>query len=129
MKRSKASESLAQACEHIARRGLNGKIGIETGSRCYQIPTLQEADAIITNLQDAPVYLWYDIGHAMMMERIGLYENGEALRKLKDKALGVHIHETAGLVDHWCPYTSRAGSPVLAGKGPVRDRVRDLLGL
>ena len=97
-------ESLAQACDYIVRKGLDVKIGIETRSRCYQIPTLQEADTIITNLQGAPVYLWYDIGHATMMERMGLYENGESLRRLKDKVLGVHIHETVGLVDHWCPY-------------------------
>lgn len=97
-------DSLAQVCEYIERKGLSVKIGIETRSRCYQIPTLEEAGTIIANLQGAPVYLWYDIGHATMMERMGLYENGESLRKLKDKVLGVHIHETVGLVDHWCPY-------------------------
>ncbi|MFS0724178.1 hypothetical protein [Paenibacillus sp. 1P07SE] len=40
----------------------------------------------------------------MMMERMGLYDNAAEIQKLKDKVLGVHIHETVGLVDHWCPY-------------------------
>ncbi|WP_020618376.1 sugar phosphate isomerase/epimerase family protein [Paenibacillus daejeonensis] len=97
-------DSLETVCDYIARKGLDIKIGIETRSRCYQIPTLQEADQIITGLNGAPVYIWYDIGHGMMMERMGLYDNAAEIQKLKDKVLGVHIHETVGLVDHWCPY-------------------------
>jgi len=97
-------DSLETVCDYIARKGLDIKIGIETRSRCYQIPTLQEADQIITGLQGAPVYLWYDIGHGMMMERMGLYDNAAEIQRMKDKVLGVHIHETVELVDHWCPY-------------------------
>ncbi|GBF76758.1 hypothetical protein PA598K_05245 [Paenibacillus sp. 598K] len=97
-------DSLEIVCDYIARKGLDIKIGIETRSRCYQIPTLQEADQIITGLQGAPVYLWYDIGHGMMMERMGLYDNAAEIQQMKDKVLGVHIHETVELVDHWCPY-------------------------
>lgn len=97
-------DSLETVCDYIARKGLDIKIGIETRSRCYQIPTLQEADQIITGLQGAPVYLWYDIGHGMMMERMGLYDNAAEIQQMKDKVLGVHIHETVELVDHWCPY-------------------------
>lgn len=97
-------DSLEIVCDYIARKGWDIKIGIETRSRCYQIPTLQEADQIITGLKGAPVYIWYDIGHGMMMERMGLYDNAAEIQKLKDKVLGVHIHETVGLVDHWCPY-------------------------
>ncbi len=100
----RVQESLEQVCDYMARRQLDIKIGIETRSRCYQIPTLQEADQIITALAGAPVYLWYDIGHGMLMERMGLYDNVNEIKALKDKVLGVHIHETVGLVDHWCPY-------------------------
>lgn len=98
------TESLEQACSYIARKGFSIAIGIETRSRCYQIPTLQEAERIMNDLQGAPVYLWYDIGHGMMMERMGLYHNAAEIRRLKHRVLGVHIHETVGLVDHWCPY-------------------------
>lgn len=96
--------SLEQACNYIERKGLSIAIGIETRSRCYQIPTLQEAEQIMNDLEGAPVYLWYDIGHGMMMERMGLYPNAAEIQRLKHRVLGVHIHETVGLVDHWCPY-------------------------
>ncbi|MBE1441011.1 sugar phosphate isomerase/epimerase family protein [Paenibacillus sp. OAS669] len=97
-------ESLEKASEHAAQRGWNVAIGIETRSRCYQMPTLMEAKTICDSLQGAPVYLWYDIGHATMMERMGLYDNAAELEQVKRYIYGVHIHETLELSDHWCPY-------------------------
>lgn len=97
-------DSLEEVCDYMAKKQYNIGIGIETRSRCYQIPTLEEAGTIIDNLPGAPVYLWYDIGHAMMMERMGLYDCASHLNKIKGKILGVHIHETVELSDHWCPY-------------------------
>jgi len=97
-------QSLEEVAEYIAHKQYDVGIGIETRSRCYQIPSLHEANQIITNLAGAPIYLWYDIGHAMMMERMGLYHCLDQMDKLKDKILGVHIHETVELSDHWCPY-------------------------
>jgi sugar phosphate isomerase/epimerase len=97
-------ESLEEVSEYIARKQYNVGIGLETRSRCYQIPTLLEANQMISKLKGAPVYLWYDIGHAMMMDRMGLYDNLQDLQLVKDKILGVHIHETIELSDHWCPY-------------------------
>lgn len=97
-------ESLEEACNVAVRKGWNVAIGIETRSRCYQMPTLQEAKRICDGLAGAPVYLWYDIGHAMMMDRMGLYENVKELQEVKRYIYGVHIHETLELSDHWCPY-------------------------
>lgn len=96
--------SLEEVCEQSVKRGYNVKFGIETRSRCNQMPTLAEARKIISELNGAPVGLWYDIGHGMMMGRMGLYDNvNEANAMIKD-IVGVHIHETIGLSDHWCPY-------------------------
>ncbi|MCZ8511070.1 sugar phosphate isomerase/epimerase [Paenibacillus filicis] len=97
-------DSLEQAAEHAAKKGWDVAIGIETRSRCYQMPTLMEAKAICDELRGAPVYLWYDIGHAMMMDRMGLYDNLAELEQVKRYIYGVHIHETLELSDHWCPY-------------------------
>lgn len=97
-------ESLEQVCEYSAKKGLNIAIGIETRSRCYQMPSLMEAKSICESLKGSPVYLWYDIGHAMMMDRMGLYDNLRELQEVKEYIYGVHIHETVELSDHWCPY-------------------------
>jgi sugar phosphate isomerase/epimerase len=97
-------QSLEQVCELIAKKGYNVALGIETRSRCYQMPTLQEAKTVIDRMKGAPVYLWYDIGHGMMMGRMGLYDNVNEVKAMKDYIIGVHIHETIELSDHWCPY-------------------------
>ncbi|WP_258296331.1 sugar phosphate isomerase/epimerase family protein [Paenibacillus peoriae] len=97
-------DSLEEVCDRIASKGYDVAIGIETRSRCYQMPTLQEAKTIIDRLKGAPVYLWYDIGHGMIMDQMGLYDNAKEANEMIDYILGVHIHETIGLSDHWCPY-------------------------
>ncbi|MFC0215528.1 sugar phosphate isomerase/epimerase family protein [Paenibacillus chartarius] len=123
-------DSLEQVSEVAARKGWNVMIGIETRSRCYQIPTLQEAKLICEGLRGGPVRLWYDIGHAMMMERMGLYSNGEELRELLPYLYGVHIHETLDLSDHWCPYVHSgredAFDPYLEAIGRAAVRVYEL---
>ncbi|MDF2961561.1 MAG: xylose isomerase, partial [Paenibacillus sp.] len=97
-------DSLEEVSEHAAKRGWSVAIGIETRARCYQMPTLMEAKTICENLKGGPVSLWYDIGHAMMMDRMGLYDNLKELEEVKRYIYGVHIHETLELSDHWCPY-------------------------
>jgi sugar phosphate isomerase/epimerase len=97
-------ESLEQVSEHIARKGYKIAVGIETRSRCYQMPTPKEAKQIIDELKGAPVYLWYDFGHAMMMDRMGLYDSVKDAHELKSYIYGIHIHETIGLSDHYCPF-------------------------
>lgn len=97
-------DSLDEVSDHAAKKGWAIALGIETRSRSYQMPTLMEAKTICDNLEGSPVRLWYDIGHAMMMDRMGLYDNLKELEEVKRYIYGVHIHETLGLSDHWCPY-------------------------
>ncbi|MCW3795438.1 sugar phosphate isomerase/epimerase [Paenibacillus sp. LS1] len=96
--------SLDEVCNRAAAKGLDVHFGIETRSRPQQIPTLAEAKTIITALKGAPVGIWYDTGHAIMMDRLGLYDSVGEMQGLMDDIVGVHIHETLGLSDHWCPY-------------------------
>lgn len=103
-------ESLDEVCNRSVSKGLNVRFGIETRSRPQQIPTLAEAKTIINALQGAPVGIWYDTGHAIMMDRLGLYDSVGEMAGLMDDIVGVHIHETIGLSDHWCPYVN-SGNP------------------
>lgn len=103
-------ESLDEVCNRAASKGLNVRFGIETRSKPQQIPTLAEAKTIISALQGAPVGIWYDTGHAIMMDRLGLYDSIGEMEGLMDDIVGVHIHETIGLSDHWCPYVN-SGNP------------------
>ncbi|MEK3876072.1 sugar phosphate isomerase/epimerase family protein [Paenibacillus sp. FSL M7-0420] len=103
-------ESLDEVCNRAVSKGLNIRFGIETRSKPQQIPTLAEAKTIINALKGAPVGIWYDTGHAIMMDRLGLYDSIGEMEGLMDDIVGVHIHETIGLSDHWCPYVN-SGDP------------------
>jgi len=96
--------SLDEVCNKAISKGIKVRFGIETRSRPQQIPTLSEAKTIIQALRGAPVGIWYDTGHAIMMDRLGLYDSVGEMDGLMDDIVGVHIHETLGLSDHWCPY-------------------------
>lgn len=98
--------SLDEVCNRAVSKGLNIRFGIETRSKPQQIPTLAEAKTIIRALKGAPVGIWYDTGHAIMMDRLGLYDSVDEMDGLMDDIVGVHIHETIGLSDHWCPYVN-----------------------
>lgn len=123
-------DSLEEAGDYAVQKGWKVKIGIETRSRCYQIPTLMEAKWICDSLTGSPVRLWYDIGHAMMMERMGLYPNQAELPEMLPYIYGVHIHETLGLSDHWCPYVHSKDShifdPYLAAIQAAEVKVYEL---
>ncbi|WP_339223136.1 TIM barrel protein [Paenibacillus sp. FSL H8-0332] len=103
-------ESLDEVCNRAVSKGLNVRFGIETRSKPQQIPTLAEAGTIINALKGAPVGIWYDTGHAIMMDRLGLYDSIGEMEGLMDDIVGVHIHETIGLSDHWYPYVN-SGDP------------------
>lgn len=104
------TQSLDTVCNRAVSKGLNIRFGIETRSKPQQMPTLAEAKTIIQALKGAPVGIWYDTGHAIMMDRLGLYDSIGEMDGLMDDIVGVHIHETIGLDDHWCPYV-HSGNP------------------
>lgn len=117
-------ESLDEACNRAVSKGLNVRFGIETRSRPQQIPTLAEAKTIIGALKGAPVGIWYDTGHAMMMDRMGLYDSVGEMEGLMDDIVGVHIHETIGLSDHWCPYVNSGNMDFYDAYLPMIERAQ-----
>ncbi|MNO41651.1 Xylose isomerase-like TIM barrel [compost metagenome] len=120
----KIIESLDEACNQAVSRGLNVRFGIETRSKPQQIPTLAEAKTIIHALKGAPLGIWYDTGHAIMMDRLGLYDSVGEMEGLMDDIVGVHIHETIGLSDHWCPYVNSRNMDFYDAYLPMIERAQ-----
>ncbi|MEK5024829.1 sugar phosphate isomerase/epimerase family protein [Paenibacillus sp. FSL M7-1046] len=117
-------ESLDIVCNRAVSKGLNIRFGIETRSKPQQIPTLAEAKTVIRALEGAPVGIWYDTGHAIMMDRLGLYDSVGEMEGLMDDIVGVHIHETIGLSDHWCPYVNSGNMDFYDAYLPMIERAQ-----
>lgn len=98
-------ESLEELNNYIEQKNYNICLGIENRAMCCQIPDFKEANFLLEQLEGLPIYFWYDIGHGVMMENLGLFCNIEEAYKIKDKVIGVHIHDAQGVDDHFAPYT------------------------
>lgn len=98
--------SLEEICDHIGKKNYSIILGIENRARCHQIPDFNQAEYMLELLKHLPVYFWYDIGHAVMMDALGILNNPDGLKNIRHKIFGMHIHDTVGLTDHCCPYAS-----------------------
>ncbi|NSW91113.1 MAG: TIM barrel protein [Firmicutes bacterium] len=99
-------QSLEEICNYMEKKGYSIILGIENRFRCHQIPNFCEARFLIETLKHLPVYFWYDIGHAIIQDALGIMNNPEGAYNLMDRLFGIHIHDVVDFRDHCCPYAS-----------------------
>jgi sugar phosphate isomerase/epimerase len=46
---------------------------------------------------------WHDVGHAEVLDRLGLVPKERWLKELGGRCLGSHLHDVVGLIDHRAP--------------------------
>lgn len=96
--------SLEEICEHVVRRGYPIQIGLENRPMVHQFPDFVELDWFLEKLAGAPVGLWFDTGHGKIMRNYGFFDDRIEATKRAGTLVGVHIHDTVGIDDHWAPY-------------------------
>jgi len=99
-------QSLEEICNYIEKKDYSIILGIENRFRCHQIPNFDEARFLIEELEYLPVYFWYDIGHAIIQDALGILDNPNGVYKFINRLFGVHIHDVVDFKDHCCPYAS-----------------------
>ncbi len=97
-------ESMEELCEYISTKNYDIKLGLENRVGCMQIPDFYEINYLLDKLKDLPVYFWYDMGHGTALESLGMFNNLQEVKKIKNRILGMHIHDCIGIDDHWTPY-------------------------
>jgi sugar phosphate isomerase/epimerase len=78
------------------------KIGVENRYFYFEIPNIEEIGELIEYFPDV-VFYWHDVGHAQVMENIGLTEHFLFLKNYRKKMLGIHLHDIIGISDHRAP--------------------------
>lgn len=91
--------SIREVAAYAADRGV--WIGIETRYNVYEIPNLDEAQALLDAGRDGPVGYWHDVGHAAGQELLGFGTHRAWLETLGHRIIGVHLHELRGVKDHF----------------------------
>ncbi|MEW6535779.1 MAG: sugar phosphate isomerase/epimerase family protein [Candidatus Auribacterota bacterium] len=101
--------------EYAVLKGI--KIGIENRFHVHEMPDIEEMDHILNTFKGGNLFYWHDIGHAQMMDNLGIFYHEEYVKFFKNRIAGTHIHDIVRTSDHRAP-----------GTGAFEfERVRDFL--
>lgn len=112
-----ARRSLAEIAAHAAAKGV--AVGLENRYHYHEFPRPGEAREL---LEEYPAHIagfWLDIGHAEVLDRLGLERHERWLDELGDRCLGAHVHDVEGLADHRAPGHGSADWEHYAAKLPA----------
>ncbi len=109
-----ALESLKALAAYTVPRGIS--IGIENRYYYHQIPLPTEIAWLIEEVDSPGVGYWHDVGHAHVMEVLGFLSHRESLEALRDKLIGIHLHDSVFIRDHRPPGTGEIDFPAILDK-------------
>jgi len=114
----RALDRLKFCLEKIVRRAeaLDVYLGLENRDWLRELVGLEELETILSEFDGAPLGLWYDAGHAVRMEKYGLWKADEWLNRFEKRLIGVHLHDVKGLRDHLPPGQGELDFRVLLDK-------------
>jgi sugar phosphate isomerase/epimerase len=90
--------SLLELAEYAAPKGV--RLALENRFHYFEIPLPDELEDLLGLGCGELVGYWHDVGHAQVLENLGLAAHEEWLRRFANRILGVHLHDVAGLTDH-----------------------------
>ena len=96
-----ARRSLAEMAEHAARSAV--AIGLENRFHYHEFPGVDEMHELLAGYPAEVAGFWLDVGHAEVMDRLGLVAKGRWLDELSGRCVGTHVHDVDGLADHRAP--------------------------
>jgi FMN phosphatase YigB (HAD superfamily)/sugar phosphate isomerase/epimerase len=79
------------------------RLGIENRYHYLDLPTLEEMGDLLALAGLDRLGFLYDVGHAQTQDRLGFYPHEEWLMRYASRIIGVHLHDVAGVDDHWAP--------------------------
>ena len=72
-------------------------LAIENRPRYYQIPNFDEVGLFLEKFKGSNMRYWYDVGHAMLQERVGLCWSKRWLEAYTENLIGVNLHDLRDL--------------------------------
>lgn len=104
-KRGPHLDALLFSLEKIVRRAecLGVTLGIENRYYHQEIPDKEEIGIILAQFQGASIGYWHDVGHAAVLETLGVMRHEELLQLYGTMMVGIHLHDALGVDDHKSP--------------------------
>jgi len=111
-----ARRSLTEIAEYAASR--NVSVGLENRYHYHEFPGPGEMRELLDEYPPEVAGFWLDVGHAEVLDRLGLERHDRWLNELGDRCIGAHVHDVDGLADHRAPGYGTADWPHYAEKLP-----------
>ena len=116
-KRSPYLESIFFSLDRLNReaekRGI--LLGVENRYHYHEIPDFEEIGLILDRFSGGSIRYWHDMGHAHVLERLGVIEPRSLLPSYAPFTAGIHVHDAIGTDDHLAPGTGEIDFVGLAG--------------
>ena len=96
-----SKESIEVLLDRVSEKGI--RLGLENRVHYQEIPSLEEMEQFLVDFEGTPLGYWHDVGHAEVQERLGFESHLRWFSRLKDKIIGVHLHDVRGIQDHLAP--------------------------
>ena len=112
-----AKRSLAEIAEYAAPRDV--AVGLENRYHYHEFPGCVEMRELLNDYPPEAAGFWLDVGHAEVLDRLGLERHDRWLNELGDRCIGAHVHDVDGLADHRAPGHGTADWPHYAERLPA----------
>lgn len=113
-----AARSLEEISQYAQAADI--KLGLENRYYYYEVPNIEEMNALLTSSDPATVFYWHDTGHAQNLEKLGFTRHEEWLQAFGSRMVGVHLHDIVGLRDHRVAGTGEMNWPMIASHLPTQ---------
>ncbi|MFO7898008.1 MAG: sugar phosphate isomerase/epimerase family protein [Planctomycetota bacterium] len=104
-------ESLKELCAYAPEL----ELGVENRYFAAEIPLNDEFDELFDRVDAPNLRYWHDVGHAQILERIGVTDHLELLERQSERLAGMHLHDVRGFDDHRPPGTGEFNFAALLG--------------
>lgn len=93
-------------------------LGIENRYHYLEHPNPDELEVLLGMAGREQIGFQYDMGHAQTLDRLGFISHMEWLERFSSRIVGIHLHDTAGVIDHRLPGTGEIDFARISGYLP-----------
>lgn len=97
----RVKETLRKILPHAESRGI--RLGAENRESLEELPGESDFQFLFRELDSSSLGYWHDTGHAQIKENLGFINHAMHLESLRDKLVGMHIHDVQFPGRDHCP--------------------------